>query len=182
MKQKWLLLFCTVFFFSACSPDTTVQIERHPLIKFIYQSTTWKADNYFFVGPAKVVAYPANTSQPGQLYNRYTLQAYGKDDQGNNLQLNIFFDAADAEQLIGTYRMRYSTNKGLPQVQLFNLDNNNLAAYELCSNDTTAELHIQRQSQKERLVSGTFQMTLCNIRDTTQKISITNGILTDIHY
>ena len=182
MKQKLLPLFCILFHFSACSPDTTVQIQRHPLIKFTYQSASWKADNYFFVGPVKVVAYPANTSQPGKLYNRFTLQAYGKDDQGNNLQLNILFDAADATQLTGTYRIAYTADKGLPQVQLFNLDNNNLAAYELCHNDSTALLQIQRQSQTEQLVSGSFQMTLCNIRDTTQKINITNGILTDIHY
>ena len=182
MQQKLLCLLSIICLFSACSQDTTVQIQRHPLIKFTYQSTSWNADNYFFVGPAQVVAYPANTSQPGKLYNRYTLQAYGKDEQGNNLQLNILFDAADAEQLIGTYRMRYSADKGLPQVQLFNLDKNNLAAYELCSTDTTAQLSIQRQSQTEQLISGTFQMMLCNTRDTTQKISITNGVLTDIHY
>ena len=182
MKKKLLPLFGILFLFSACSPDTTVQIVRHPLIKFSYNSTSWQADNYFFVGPSQVVAYPANTTQPGKLYNRFTLQAYGKDEQGNDLQLNILFDVADATQLIGTYSPVYTSDRGLPQVQLFNLDNNNLAAYELCANDSTAVLQIKRQSEKERLISGNFQMTLCNIRDTTQKINITNGILTDIHY
>lgn len=182
MKKRILPLITIVLFFTACTPDISVGVERHPLLKFTADSFSWTADNYFFAAPSRIVAYPANATQSGKLYNRLTLEAFGKDDKGNDLQFNLAFDVADATQLIGIYRPSYTTDRGLAQVQLFNLDNNNLAAYELCTSDTTAMLQIKRQSETEQLVAGDFQMMVCNTRDTTQKIAITNGVITDIHY
>lgn len=180
--KKPLLSALFVLLLSSCSQDITVEVKRNPLIQFTTNTFTWQADRYSFADVAQVVAYPANTTQNGQIYNRYTLQAYGQTDKGENLQLNIMFDSADPAQLKGVYRSRYTTGKGLAQVQVFNLDNNNLAAYALSAIDSTALLNIQRQSQSERLIAGTFSMTVQNSRDTTQKINITNGILTDVRY
>lgn len=86
-------------------------------------------------------------------------------------------------QLAGSYTLLHNTQHGLASVQLYDLSNpNNLMAYRLSEDPAISTLQIQKQSQSERLISGTFQMTLCNVRDTTQKISLTNGILTDITY
>src|SRR6476620_7860345 len=176
MKTSLLLVFSFLCLLPACSPDeTSVGIARHPLILFTADNMTWQASTYAFNTPAQVVAYPADSTLPGHLYNRFTLNAFGKNDQGANLQLTIMFDAEDAAQLIGTYRTRYTTSRGLAQAQVFDLDNNNLAAYTLRANDTTALFQIRRQSTQERLLAGAFQMTLYNVRDTTQKINITNG-------
>lgn len=183
MKKVQLLVFYLACLLPSCSPDeTTVGIARHPLIQFAADTMNWQADNYSFGVPAQVVAYPADSTLPGHLYTRFTMNAYGKNDQGANLQLTLMFDAQDASQLVGTYRTAYSISHGLAQAQVFDLDNNNLAVYALRANDTTALFQVKRQSTQERLLAGTFQMTLRNTRDTTQTINITNGTFTDITY
>lgn len=185
--NKFLLLslFATIFLLGCSHDETTVQILRTPLLTFNFNgSSGWKADNYSFAPVSKVVVYPADTSQTGQLFNRYTLQATGKDSARNTYQLIITFDNADANLLTGIYTPHYTNQTGLSQVQLFNLSNSNdLAAYNLCANDTANNiLQIQKQKEDERLITGTFQIMLCNSRDTSKKINITNGIIKDIKY
>ncbi len=179
---KLLPLLIIILFLSACSKETTVQVIRNPLIEFTSSLGLWKADNYSLTKPVQVVGYPANSSQSGQVYKRFTLHANGKNDKGEDLQLNIVFDAENIDQLKGIYRPTYTSEKGLYEVQLFTLDNNNLSAYSICTSSSASMLQIQRQSQTERLISGTFQMELCNVRDPTQKIQISDGIIKDIHY
>ena len=185
MRITGLFIFIFLFFYG-CTPDkVSVQVIRNPSIKFDYNTTaSWKNDMYSFAPISKVVGYPNDTSRQATLYNRITLQSTGHDNSGNNFQLVISFDAVDANQLIGSYSPVYSTQKGLAQVQLFNLTNSsNLSAYELCrSNNLKAVFQIQRQHIPEQLISGIFQMRLCNLRDSTKTINITNGIFTDIHY
>ncbi|MDQ6815131.1 MAG: hypothetical protein M3040_15450 [Bacteroidota bacterium] len=182
MKFKILqLLFAGVIAFSGCTKETTsIQVVRHPVIKFTTATSDWTADKYFFSGNAQVVEYPYNV-RTAQLYNRLTLQAFGTDTKGNNLQLILMFDATDLQQLTGSYLPKYTTGKGLKQVQIYNLNTNSLAAYALCDS-TSSALQIQRQSISERLLSGTFQATVCNTKDSTQKIKIANGTFTDINY
>lgn len=182
MKKLWLLCVIPVLF--ACTrEEITVQIVRNPLIKFTTDAYSWEASSYDFREPFQVVQYPSNPSLPARLYTRYVLQASGRADNGQNLQLNLFFDTHEKNQLIGLYRPTYTDERGLANVQLYNLENNNLAAYSLCPHDTAStRLHIQRQNDKEQLIAGTFQVTVCNERDTTQKVVIRNGVLTDIHY
>lgn len=186
MKKNLLLpLFMAISFFGCSRNETTVQILRTPLLTFSFNGTsTWKADSYSFAPVSKIVVYPADTSQTGQLFNRYTLQATGKDSSGNTYQLILTFDNADPNLLTGTYTPHYTNQTGLSQVQLFNLTNSNdLSAYNLCANDTTnAILQIQKQKADERLIAGVFQMMLCNSRDSSKKINITNGIIKDIKY
>lgn len=185
MRIPGLFIFIFLFFYG-CTPDkVTVQIVRHPSIKFDYNTTaSWKHDNYSFAPISKVVGYPNDTLRRAVLYNRLTLQSTGHDNTGNNFQLVISFDAVDATQLIGAYTSVYSAQRGLAQVQLFNVTNSsNLSAYGFCrSNIINAAFQIQRQNITEQLISGVFQMTLCNLRDSTQTINITNGTFTDIHY
>lgn len=179
-----ITLFSSVLIFG-CSPDmTTVQVIRNPIIKFNYNgNTAWQNTSYSFAPITPTVVYPQDPTQPGQLYYRYILRTTGQDDAGNTLELDVTFDVVDKEQLVGVYTPDYSTQRGLAQVQLFNLTNNNLAAYELCTDSlATAVLQIQKQKADEKLITATFEMTLCNARDTTQKINITNGVITDITY
>jgi hypothetical protein len=182
MERMFLMLCAALFLFAGCSTKTTVQVPRHPLMQFNYDALLWTDTRYLFETPFQVVAYPADTLLPGGEYTRYSLQAVGQDSKGNTLQLNIVFDVSDAAQLVGTYKPAYTAFNGLAQVQLFNLGNNSFSDYGLCSNDTTSIFQIQRQSETEKLIAGNFQMSLCNARDTSQKIFITNGILTDINY
>ncbi len=183
--MKNILPFFWIIFYilAGCSKESlTVQFQRNPLIKFDTDSSSWTADSYFFTGPAKVVVYPSDTTLAGTLYNRFILQATGKDSKNNPLQLNLTFDVAETTQLAGMYNTSYTIDKGLQQVQLFNTGAS-LEAFQLCPPGSISPmLQIQKQSVAERLITGTFQMTLCNARDTTQKIHIKNGIITDIHY
>lgn len=185
-KGNLLFLLLIGVFLKSCSNDaTTVQVIHTPLFSFnVNGSSPWTASTYSFTSISKVVVYPADTSQPGQLYNRLTLQGSGKDSSGNIYQIIIFFDAADVNQLVGVYNTLHTPQRGLDEVQLYNLTNSNdLSVYDLCSNNSpSAVFQIQKQSQDENLITGVFQMTLCNSRDTTQKINITNGILKDIKY
>jgi hypothetical protein len=182
--MKKALLLSSLFVFIACSrEEVVVQVVRNPLIQFSSSSFTWKADSYSFRDPVQVVQYPANTSQPGRVYNRYTMQATGRDDRGQRLQLTLSFDASDIPRLTGEYRPTYTANRGLAGVQLYNLEQASLASYRLNDADTaTARLLIQRHSETEQLMSGSFQMTLSDERDPTKKIVITNGILNDVRY
>jgi hypothetical protein len=186
--QKTLLhcaLFISILIFGCSQDVTTVTIVRNPLIKFEYNANkTWTSGDYTLANMARVIGYPADTTQPGQLYNRLTLQTSGKDGQGDDLQFIVSFDVIDPVQLVGTYTSAYTTQRGLAQVQLYNLTNsNNLVAYDLCSSATSAALfQVQKQNPNERLITGIFQMTLCNARDTTRKITITNGTFKDIRY
>ncbi len=180
-----VLLFCICL--AGCTKDvTTVQVVRNPLIKFEFNGGTasWQTTNYAFTSISKVVVYPQNTTQPGQLYNRITFQSSGKDNSGNTLQLIIAFDAVDMNQLSGVYNSSYTIQRGLAQVQLYNLtDNSNLAAYSLCDQTiSNAEFQIEKQKPDEKLITGTFHVTLCDARDSTKKINITNGVFTDLTY
>lgn len=187
MRKKYLLLsfFISVFFYSCTQDETTVQIVHTPLLSFNFNgNSSWLASSYSFAAITKVVVYPQDTTQPSQLFNRFTLQGLGKDNTGNTYQLIITFDAFDVNQLVGIYSTDYTSQRGLSQVQLFNLTNSNtLAAYNLCQGNMANNiLQIQKQSTDESLLTGVFQMTLCNSRDSTQKIAITNGLLKDINY
>ncbi|HUZ61287.1 MAG TPA: hypothetical protein VMU83_21105 [Hanamia sp.] len=186
MKIKLLhLSFVIAIFLGGCTTEqTTVQIVRNPLVTFTFNgNSSWKANNYSFAPVSKVVVYPQDTTQPGQLYNRLTLQATGTDSLNNTYQFILTFDAVDMNQLTGVYSPLYSSMRGIDNVQLFNLTNSSdLSAYALYKNSANAVLQIQKQDIDETLITGTFQMTLYNTRDTTQKIKITNGILRDITY
>ena len=106
--MKKILYFLSLFiaiFFWGCSPDeTTIQIVHTPSFTFNFNgSSPWKADTYSFAPVSKVVVYPQDTSQAGQLFNRFTLQGSGRDSSGNTYQLIITFDAANVNQLVGIY-------------------------------------------------------------------------------
>ncbi len=184
MKNKILQLpFILIISLLSCTPEeTTLRIVRHPLIRFDYDSSTsWKATSHSISKPTQAVVYPSDPSLPGTLYNRYTFQAFGLDDKKNNLQLLLVFDTKDVKVLTGDYRPAYTADKGLKEVQVYNLDNGNLASYNMY--DTTFSiLRIQKQSATERLITGSFQVRLHNTRDTTRKMTITNGTLTDVGY
>jgi hypothetical protein len=180
MKKRWLPVLLLLL--TACSrEEVIVQVVRNPLIEFSAGTFSWRASNHSFRTPARVVQYPSAAAQSGQLYTRYTLEATGRDNRGQQMQFTMQFDAAGTNRLTGEYRPTYTTQRGLAAVQLFNLDENNLASYRLCSTDTAnARLVIQRQSERENLIAGTFQMTLCNERDTSIKLVISDGVITDI--
>lgn len=186
MKINFLLFFFTAIFFWGCSQDqTTIQIVRNPTFSFNFSPTnTWVASNYSITDISKVVVYPHDTSQPAQLYDRYALQGSGKDDSGRTFQLVITFDLSNNSPLIGIYTPAYTSLRGLAQVQLYNLTNNNdLSVYNLCSQNLGSDVfQISKQKPDERIVTGSFQMTLCNSRDTTQILNITGGTVKDLKY
>ena len=186
MKINLLLFFFTGIVFWGFSQDqTTIQIVRNPTFSFNFSPTdSWVASTYSITNISKVVVYPQDTSQPAQLYDRYSLQGSGKDDSGRTFQLVITFDLLNNSPLIGIYTPAYTSQRGLAQVQLYNLTNNNdLSVYNLCSQDLGTDVfQISKQQPTERIVTGAFQMTLCNSRDTTQKLNITGGIVKDLKY
>jgi|GEM_PF-1215401 len=188
MTRK-ILLFIPLLFASlltSCTRDQTqVQVVHTPLLTFTLNGTaTWTAGNYSFAPVYQVVVYPQDTLLRPQVYNRYSLQATGKDEVGDIYQILITFDAADKNQLIGTYATQYNALGGLAQVQLFNLTNASaLEAFSLCSgNLANAVFQVKNQSVTENLITGTFQLSLCNTRDTTTRVSITNGIFENVTY
>ena len=186
MKKTLPFFFFIAIIFLGCSPDqTTIQIIRNPTLSFNFSPTnTWVANSYSITNISKVVVYPQDTTQSAQLYDRYSLQGSGKDDSGRTFQLVITFDLAENNPLVGIYTPAYNTQRGLADVQLYNLTNNNdLAVYNLCAqNLNTAVFQIAKEKQDERIVTGSFQMVLCNSRDSTQKLNIMGGSLKDLKY
>jgi RecG-like helicase len=186
MKLRALLLLIVSLNFFGCSKSTvTVEVVRHPSLTFDFNnSSSWKADNTLFEAVTKVVVYPNDTTSQAILYNRLTLKSAGHANTGENLQFIVNFDVIDQSELVGEYTPVYTVKNGLADAKLYDLTNaNNLSAYNLCyDNVIKSKFQIQRQNKQERLISGIFQMTVCNTRDSTQKISITNGTFTDIRY
>ncbi|MEO6905393.1 MAG: hypothetical protein ABI148_03470 [Ginsengibacter sp.] len=180
-----LFLFVALLFSNCSSDETSVQIIRTPLLQFDLSPTDkWVANNYSIKNTSKVVVYPEDSSLPAQLYNRYTLQGSGKDDLGKTYQLVINFDKSDSSQFVGIYKTAYNTERGIAQVQIFDLtDKNNLSVYNLCADDLQNDvLQILKEKPDENIITGTFQMTLCNSRDSTQKLTIMNGTIKDLKY
>ncbi|MEO9147098.1 MAG: hypothetical protein ABI237_16235 [Ginsengibacter sp.] len=186
MKKNFLFFFFTAITFWGCSRDqTTIQIIRNPTLSFNLSPTnSWVANTYSIKNISKVVVYPQDTSQPAQLYDRYSLQGVGKDDSGRTLQVVITFDLSENSPLVGIYTPAYTLQRGLAEVQLFNLtSNSDLSVYNLCSqNLSTAVFQIEKEKKDERIITGSFQMMLCNSRDTTQKLNIMGGTLKDLKY
>ncbi len=178
------IIACATLF--GCARDkVTVQVVRHPLLKFnLNANASWTADNVAFGPISKVVVYPHDTINRAVVYNRLTLNSAGKATSGENLQFIISFDVIDAAELKGKYTPLYSITRGLAEVKIYDITNsNNLSAYSLCSaNIIKPQFQIDRQNSDERLISGIFQMTLCNERDSTQKVNVVNGTFTDIRY
>lgn len=181
-----LLLFTVSLLFLGCSSDqTTVQIIRSPLLRFdLSASNSWKADNYSIIKASKVVEYPQDTALPAQFYDRYVLTGTGKDDSGHTYQLTIDFDLAEGNQLVGIYKPAYTAERGLGDVQLVDMtDKNNLDVYNLCAENMQNDvLQIEKEKPDEQIITGSFQMTLCNSRDSTQKLTIMNGTIKDLKY
>lgn len=186
MKLSAFILLISFIGLQSCTKDkTTVQVIRNPLLKFDLDITnTWSATSVTFAPLEKVVVYPVDTTSPAIVYNRLSLNATGKATSGDNLELVISFDVIDPAELRGRYTPLYSLSKGLRDVKLYNTTNpNNLSVYSLCAdNNIQAHFQIDRQNNSERLISGIFQMTTCNDRDSTQKIKLINGTFNDIRY
>lgn len=184
-KNFYLFFFITMIFFGCSQDQTTIQIIRNPTLSFNFSPTdTWLASTYSITNISSVVVYPQDTSLPAQLYDRYTLQGSGKDDSGKTFQLVITFDLLDNSPLVGIYTPAYTSQRGLAQVQLYNVTNrNDLSVYNLCQQNLNAAVfQITKEKTDERIITGSFQMMLCNSRDTTQKLSIMGGILKDLKY
>lgn len=179
------LTLATLFLFSCSSDQTTVQIIRSPLLTFeLSPANSWKADGYSIIKSSKVVQYPQDASLSAQFYDRYVLTGTGKDDSGHTYQLTLNFDVAEGYQLVGLYKSGYTIERGLGDVQIVDLtDKKNLEVYNLCAQDLQNDiLQIEKQKPDERIITGSFQMTVCNSRDTTKKINILNGIIKDLKY
>jgi len=180
-----LFFLSSLFFFSCSSDETTVQIVRAPVLKFDFSpSNSWTASRYSINNTSQVVVYPQDPGQPAQLYDRYTLEGAGKDDSGQTYQIILTFDVSDTSQLVGIYSPSYNTQRGLAQVQLFNLTNkNDLSVYNLCGDNLANDIfQIQKEKQDEKIITGVFQMTLCDSRDSTKKLNIINGSMKDLKY
>ncbi|MEP7143991.1 MAG: hypothetical protein ABI707_14010 [Ferruginibacter sp.] len=178
------LIFCSTFI-SCTRDEVKVQVVRHATLKFdLNNNESWTATTVAFGPVSKVVVYPNDTTSQAIVYNRLTVNSTGRSTNGQNLQFILSFDVTDPVEFKGQYTPTYSITKGLAQVQLYNVTNsNNLSAYSLCAdNFNKSQFQIERQDKNERLISGVFQMTLCNTRDSTEKISILNGTFTDIRY
>jgi hypothetical protein len=85
---------------------------------------------------------------------------------------------------VGLYKPDYTVERGLGDVQIVDMtDKKNLEGYNLCAEGLQNDiLQIEKQKPDERIITGGFQMTLCNSRDTTQKLNILNGIIKDLKY
>lgn len=179
------LLLATVFLFSCSSDQTTVQIIRSPLLQFNLSPTnSWKADSYSLIKASQVVEYPHDPTLPAQFYDHYVMTGSGEDDSGHTYQLTVNLDLAHGIQMVGLYKKSYTSERGLGDVQLVDMtDKKNLAVYNLCAENLPNDiLQIEKQKPDERIITGSFQMTVCNSRDTTQKLNIMNGIIKDLKY
>jgi hypothetical protein len=123
-----------------------------------------------------------------KFYKRVMLFVSGQDG-AKNISLSIALSVEDESQMIGSYRWlgAVSNPSSLPGKTILYaeliLQQENAAPqafkWDMCTSDQTiAELVVERQSATEKIVAGTFRVLLCN---NDGSVSL-NGDFKDIPY
>lgn len=189
-----MLAFCILCSLS-CSNDLEVlSIVRKKTVSLSFQipSTgefySLDTDNAkIIIGAPEWRMTPDNPAEY-KFYKRVMLFVSGRDGS-KNISLSIAFSVEDESQMIGSYRWlgTVSNPNSLPGKTILHaeliLQQENAAPqafkWDMCTSDQTiAELVVERQSTTEKIVAGTFRVFLCN---NDGSVSL-NGDFKDIPY
>lgn len=169
---------------SACGDDLElISVKRNAVIEFHVNGAeaSWKSRTIRVIpGPsvAKTVGDPAQTL----LFKRYFMIAEGTSPDKQSFELTLTFDiAANGNDMRHHYTSVYNTQGGIESITLIIKTNNQYTVRELCTAAPDVFFEIERQSNTEKLISGSFNGELC-VDGITDAIIISDATFRDIQY
>lgn len=161
-----------------------VSIIRSPFLNVQVNDTLFKSEGFKLNEPISAVAYLSDTAKTGSKVYRYAYQntLVTANSSGTPLQLIISFDTDKKTAFQGIYTTAYTSKGGLFEVTaLKTIDQVHYIKYVLVPNANN-KFEITRQGNNERIFAGQFHFELQNQKDSTDRLSFTNGKFEDINY
>ena len=178
----WLLMGLVII---SCR-DTIEAFEFERIGMFSYSTDSLNieyADEVkFYQGKTIIYTYEDGSTE---VYTRFLLEARGESLAGNEVIIDIEFDIVPDGSFIDVYRPTFQ--KGTGGIHSFNyLEKNEEGTYNSFSLNTTAKnetfFRIQRQHAEEFLILGDFFAQLRNDKDSTDRLTLSEGVFKDIYY
>ncbi|MHC1777042.1 MAG: hypothetical protein AB9834_16700 [Lentimicrobium sp.] len=184
LRRSVLILVAYLMFTSCRDKIDLFEIERQGTLSFSTDNiVTQHADDvHFYKGKQVLYYYDVDTYE---FYNRYLLEARGKDDKGADVVLSIEIDFLIDQDYIGVYRPAYEYNLGgIYSINLLKIDSTgNFRSYSQDPGFLAEDyLQIEKQSQEEKLILGKFFFRLVCEQDPSEKLTLYQGIFKDIYY
>jgi hypothetical protein len=179
----YVVLIYTSLFLGACEPSSeSVRIQRNPMIKANINGENWQTKEYIPVSLGKTVYYEDMNDATGVLYERLHLTIFNNAQYPQQLQFII--DVKDPKNMIGEYGMIYTEGGGIHEVMWTDhaASPDFYPLFSICEAfEPTVKIVIEKQSTSEKLISGTFEMTLCDRTNAGNTLIISQGEFKDIH-
>lgn len=184
LHKPVMIIAACLMLFSCRDKIDLFEIERQGTLSFSTDNlVTQQADAvHFYKGKQVLYYYDADKYE---FYNRYLLEARGKDEKGADVVLSIEIDFLIDQDYVGIYRPTYEYNLGgIYSINLLKIDSTgNFRSYsqdpEFLAEDY---LQIEKQSKEEKLILGKFFFRLMNEQIPSEKLSLYQGIFKDISY
>ena len=183
MKKIFLIFLAGIFISSCQQYSESITIQRNPFIRAEINGTPWSTKNYVSRYLGKIVYYEDQNDLTGDLYNRVSITALSPSGEPDQLQLTI--DVLNINNMVGEYNTTYTAKGGINEIQWVDKATSPgfFPVFTLCNPVVgTSKIIISRQEITEKLINGTFEVTLCERTDPNQILSITKGEFKDLSY
>jgi hypothetical protein len=176
-------ILISISLFSCQQFSESVEVQRNPMVKAKVNGESWQTREYVSILLGKTVYYEDVNDATGVLYERLHLSAFNNAQYPEQLQ--FILDVKDLNNMVGEYTTTYTANGGVHDIvwidQASSADFYPL--FSICDSfKPTTKITIERQSTSEKLISGTFEMTLCERTNGSNTLVITQGEFKDIYY
>ncbi len=185
MQKKYgIFLLLLILLISSCNTYQEVEILRFGRLEANINGENWSTNRFETTGYNTVVVYVSDQDDSGTVFTRFTIDAIGTQPDGRDRQLSFTLDFTNISELRNRYTEDYNEDGGLHQISLYDEQSDGrIKIYQLCNPSSENDFfEIRRQSAEERLISGDFNVTLCNPLDPTDQITLSAGDFRDLRY
>ena len=183
LQSKYFFAFVFLLLSSSCQEySQSFEVVRKTSISAKINDEDWQANDYLIRDLGQVVYYSDASDTEGDIFNRISIIGYSK---GNSIErLEITLDVLDASNIVGTYNTVYDENGGINNIEWTESETSAgfFPFYSLCNASANTEFIVDRQNEKENLISGTFKTTLCERTSSADTVQISEGIFRDLDY
>lgn len=173
----------------SCTNDLEIlSVQREGLLiaSVEGEETPWKSTEYYVFQGQSIVKEFVDPTPVSILFKRYYFIFEGRTPDNHTFELTIAIDLVDNSDMRHRYSSQYTVEKGgLHQIELILKKEGTPVTYEtaiLCADSQDdAFFEIKRQTQTERLVTGSFRGVLC-VATPSSIINITSAEFKDIAY
>ena len=182
--KKIFLIFLTGIITSSCQQYTeSISIQRNPFIKAEIDGENWQTTDYVSRYLGKIVYYEDENDVTGEIFNRISVTALSPSGEPDQLQLTI--DVVNINNMVGEYNTTYTARGGINEVTWVDKATTPgfFPVYTLCQPlASSGKIIINRQEPNEKLITGTFEVTLCERTNSGQVLTIKKGEFKDLSY